>query len=179
MGVQLLPGEVDCGAVGFRDRGDWQEGFKETVDGIEFNGYAQGDVVHKPSGVYASLTDDNTTDPDTASDGRWRRWLDNRPVVQAVADASKAAQDALHQAAACKTQTDLASELNANPWKTGEDGYLYVWNTTTKQYDKTDCLVQGGMMYPVVENDECDLVISGGSGADNMGQDECDFIVNF
>jgi hypothetical protein len=51
----------------------------------------------------------------------------------------------------CKTQTDLAQELNDHPQKQGDNGNWWEWNTTTKQYEDTGVIARGGMMYPTFE----------------------------
>lgn len=39
--------------------------------------------------------------------------------------------------------TDAAREVAEHPTKVGEDFYVYVWNSETKAYDKTDIFVKG------------------------------------
>ena len=70
--MELKENEFDLGGGYIKDRGDWTEGFKETEDGIAYNGYALNDVVHTSKAVYMSLVDDNTTNPDTDATGSWR-----------------------------------------------------------------------------------------------------------
>ena len=73
--MELKENEFDLGGGYIKDRGDWTEGFKETEDGIAYNGYALNDVVHSSKAVYMSLVDDNTTNPDTDETGSWRTLL--------------------------------------------------------------------------------------------------------
>ena len=76
MTLQLPNGYVDAGAAAMHDRGTWVNGFSESIKGITYQGYAYGDIVHKASGVYMSLVDGNTTDPDTDTTSSWRTYLD-------------------------------------------------------------------------------------------------------
>lgn len=76
MAITLPSGYVDAGAAGMNDRETWVNGFSETINGITYNGYAIHDIVHKASGVYMSLIDGNTTDPDTDTTSSWRLYLD-------------------------------------------------------------------------------------------------------
>ena len=76
MTLQLPNGYVDAGAAAMHDRGTWVNGFSESINGITYQGYAYGDIVHKASGVYMSLVDGNTTDPDTDTTSSWRTYLD-------------------------------------------------------------------------------------------------------
>ena len=86
--------EVDCGQSGFTDYGNWVSSFTETVDGIEFQGYPIGGRVHTTKGVYVSLLDDNTTDPDTDTTGTWRTDINLVPVKEATDHAKNEASSA-------------------------------------------------------------------------------------
>ena len=110
--------EVDCGQSGFTDYGNWVSSFTETVDGIEFTGYPIGGRVHTPKGVYVSLIDDNTTDPDTDSTGTWRTDINLVPVTEATNHANNqaslandAATLAMQKAALAQTAANSASAV--------------------------------------------------------------------
>ena len=74
--MELKSNEVNCGGTFPRDYGQWESGFTETVDGITYNGYAIGGIVHTESGIYMSLVEDNQTNPETDTTGSWRVWFD-------------------------------------------------------------------------------------------------------
>ncbi|MGM9703189.1 MAG: hypothetical protein ACI3YZ_06545 [Prevotella sp.] len=167
----LQANEIDAGGGYITDRGNWVSGFKETVDGISFTGYALNDRVHTSKGIYLSLKDDNTTNPDTDATGAWRLDFSFAAVTaattaanNAATAANKAKTDSDAQTAKCKEQTDLAAELNTHQPKVGEDGYWYYWDSTNDTWVKTDTLANGGMIMPSVYRSNNDLVIDGGVG---------------
>lgn len=82
--MELKENEFDLGGGYIKDRGDWTEGFKETEDGIIYNGYALNDVVHTSKAVYMSLVDDNATNPDTDTSGSWRVMLNKEAMTDAI-----------------------------------------------------------------------------------------------
>ena len=150
----LKQNEIDAGGGYLTDRGTWQSGFKETVDGIEFTGYALNDIVHTTRGVWLSLVDDNTTDPDTDATGSWRRLLDKQEAMDFV---------------------------RSNQPQIGADGYGYVYNPTTRQMEKTEHFAVGGLLMPGITRVDNDLVIDGGVG-DPTGkfvQSGNDLVINF
>ena len=111
--MELKENEFDLGGGYIKDRGDWTEGFKETEDGIAYNGYALNDVVHTSKAVYMSLVDDNTTNPDSDETGSWRTMVNKaEPMVF----------------------------VKVNQPYIGEDGYWYVYNPATGKVEKTDYL---------------------------------------
>lgn len=152
--MELKENEFDLGGGYIKDRGDWKEGFKETEDGIAYNGYALNDVVHTSKAVYMSLVDDNTTNPDTDETGSWRTMVNKaEPMVF----------------------------VKVNQPYIGEDGYWYVYNPTTGKVEKTDYLANGGMIMPSVYQDGNDLVVNGGVGdpTDKFVIENNDFVINF
>ena len=152
--MELKENEFDLGGGYIKDRGDWAEGFKETEDGIVYNGYALNDVVHTSKAVYMSLVDDNTTNPDTDETGSWRTMLNKEEPM---------------------------SFVKVNQPYIGEDGYWHVYNPATKQVEKTDYLANGGMIMPSVYQDGNDLVVDGGVGdpTDKFVIENNDFVINF
>lgn len=152
--MELKENEFDLGGGYIKDRGDWTEGFKETEDGIVYNGYALNDVVHTSKAVYMSLVDDNTTNPDTDETGSWRTMVNKaEPMVF----------------------------VKTNQPYVGEDGYWYVYNPATGKVEKTDYLANGGMIMPSVYQDGNDLVVDGGVGdpTDKFVIENNDFVINF
>ena len=152
--MELKENEFDLGGGYIKDRGNWTEGFKETEDGIVYNGYALNDVVHTSKAVYMSLVDDNTTNPDTDETGSWRTLL------------NKAAPMAF---------------VKTNQPYIGEDGYWYIYNPAKGKVEKTDYLANGGMIMPSVYQDGNDLVVDGGVGdpTDKFVIENNDFVINF
>lgn len=152
--MELKENEFDLGGGYIKDRGDWTEGFKETEDGIVYNGYALNDVVHTSKAVYMSLVDDNTTNPDTDETGSWRTMVNKAEPMAFV---------------------------KANQPYIGVDGYWYVYNPTTGKVEKTDYLANGGMIMPSVYQDGNDLVVDGGVGdpTDKFVIENNDFVINF
>ena len=152
--MELKENEFDLGGGYIKDRGDWKEGFKETEDGIAYNGYALNDVVHTSKAVYMSLVDDNTTNPDSDETGSWRTMLNKEKPM---------------------------SFVKVNQPYIGEDGYWHVYNPATKQVEKTDYLANGGMIMPSVYQDGNDLVVDGGVGdpTDKFVIENNDFVINF
>lgn len=152
--MELKENEFDLGGGYIKDRGDWTEGFKETEDGIVYNGYALNDVVHTSKAVYMSLVDDNTTNPDTDETGSWRTMVNKaEPMVF----------------------------VKVNQPYIGEDGYWYIYNPATGKVEKTDYLANGGMIMPSVYQDGNDLVVDGGVGdpTDKFVIENNDFVINF
>ena len=152
--MELKENEFDLGGGYIKDRGDWTEGFKETEDGIVYNGYALNDVVHTSKAVYMSLVDDNTTNPDTDETGSWRTMVNKaEPMVF----------------------------VKTNQPYVGEDGPWYVYNPATGKVEKTDYLANGGMIMPSVYQDGNDLVVDGGVGdpTDKFVIENNDFVINF
>lgn len=152
--MELKENEFDLGGGYIKDRGNWTEGFKETEDGIVYNGYALNDVVHTSKAVYMSLVDDNTTNPDTDETGSWRTMVNKaEPMVF----------------------------VKTNQPYVGEDGYWYVYNPATGKVEKTDYLANGGMIMPSVYQDGNDLVVDGGVGdpTDKFVIENNDFVINF
>ena len=152
--MELKENEFDLGGGYIKDRGDWTEGFKETEDGISYNGYALNDVVHTSKAVYMSLMDDNITNPDTDETGSWRTMVNKiEPMVF----------------------------VKVNQPYIGEDGYWYVYNPATGKVEKTDVLANGGMIMPSVYQDGNDLVVDGGVGdpTDKFVIENNDFVINF
>lgn len=135
--MELKENEFDLGGGYIKDRGEWTEGFKETEDGIAYNGYALNDVVHTSKAVYMSLVDDNTTNPDTDETGSWRIMVNKAEPMTFV---------------------------KTNQPYVGSDGYWYVYNSSTGKMEKTDVLANGGMIMPSVYREANDLVIDGGIG---------------
>lgn len=152
--MELKENEFDLGGGYIKDRGEWTEGFKETEDGIVYNGYALNDVVHTSKAVYMSLVDDNTTNPDTDETGSWRK---------------------------CINKEEPMTFVKANQPYVGEDGYWYVYNPATGKVEKTDYLANGGMIMPSVYQDGNDLVVDGGVGdpTDKFVIENNDFVINF
>lgn len=152
--MELKENEFDLGGGYIKDRGDWTEGFKETEDGIVYNGYALNDVVHTSKAVYMSLVDDNTTNPDTDETGSWRTMVNKAEPMTFV---------------------------KVNQPYIGEDGYWYVYNPATGKVEKTDYLANGGMIMPSVYQDGNDLVVDGGVGdpTDKFVIENNDFVINF
>ena len=152
--MELKENEFDLGGGYIKDRGEWTEGFKETEDGIVYNGYALNDVVHTSKAVYMSLVDDNTTNPDTDETGSWRTMVNKaEPMVF----------------------------VKVNQPYIGEDGYWYIYNPATGKVEKTDYLANGGMIMPSVYQDGNDLVVDGGVGdpTDKFVIENNDFVINF
>lgn len=152
--MELKENEFDLGGGYIKDRGEWTEGFKETEDGIVYNGYALNDVVHTSKAVYMSLVDDNTTNPDTDETGSWRTMVNKaEPMVF----------------------------VKTNQPYVGEDGYWYVYNPATGKVEKTDYFANGGMIMPSVYQDGNDLVVDGGVGdpTDKFVIENNDFVINF
>ena len=152
--MELKENEFDLGGGYIKDRGDWTEGFKETEDGIAYNGYALNDVVHTSKAVYMSLVDDNTTNPDTDETGSWRTMVNKAEPMAFV---------------------------KVNQPYIGEDGYWYVYNPATGKVEKTDYLANGGMIMPSVYQDGNDLVVDGGvvDPTDKFVIENNDFVINF
>ena len=152
--MELKENEFDLGGGYIKDRGDWTEGFKETEDGIVYNGYALNDVVHTSKAVYMSLVDDNTTNPDTDETGSWRTMVNKEEPM---------------------------SFVKVNQPYIGDDGYWYVYNPATGKVEKTDYLANGGMIMPSVYQDGNDLVVDGGVGdpTDKFVIENNDFVINF
>ena len=152
--MELKENEFDLGGGYIKDRGDWTEGFKETEDGIVYNGYALNDVVHTSKAVYMSLVDDNTTNPDTDETGSWRTMVNKAEPMTFV---------------------------KANQPYVGEDGYWYIYNPATGNVEKTDVYANGGMIMPSVYQDGNDLVVDGGVGdpTDKFVIENNDFVINF
>ena len=152
--MELKENEFDLGGGYIKDRGDWTEGFKETEDGIVYNGYALNDVVHTSKAVYMSLVDDNTTNPDTDETGSWRTMVNKAEPMTFV---------------------------KVNQPYIGEDGYWYVYNPATGKVEKTGYLANGGMIMPSVYQDGNDLVVDGGVGdpTDKFVIENNDFVINF
>lgn len=152
--MELKENEFDLGGGYIKDRGDWTEGFKETEDGITYNGYALNDVVHTSKAVYMSLVDDNTTNPDTDETGSWRTMVNKAEPMAFV---------------------------KTNQPYVGEDGYWYIYNPATGKVEKTDYLANGGMIMPSVYQDGNDLVVDGGVGdpTDKFVIENNDFVINF
>lgn len=152
--MELKENEFDLGGGYIKDRSEWTEGFKETEDGIVYNGYALNDVVHTSKAVYMSLVDDNTTNPDTDETGSWRTMVNKaEPMVF----------------------------VKANQPYIGEDGYWRVYNPATGKVEKTDYLANGGMIMPSVYQDGNDLVVDGGVGdpTNKFVIENNDFVINF
>lgn len=78
---------IELGSVSFTDCGTWQSGYSFTDEdsGEKVTGYDEGDIVHTQKGVYCSMKDGNTANPDTdTSHNFWRVWLDLAPVNTAA-----------------------------------------------------------------------------------------------
>lgn len=91
--------EILLGNAFVTDKGDWQ---KKTA-------YETNDIVHTSSGAFMSLEDGNTTEP-SASNTKWRLWLDLTSSLQADAN-EKERQTA--ETARTKAETDRqAAEAN-------------------------------------------------------------------
>lgn len=91
----LQANEIDAGGGYFTDRGAWVDGFTEIADGISFTGYAINDRVHTSKGIYVSLKDENTTNPDTDTTGSWRTDFSFTDINAATKAANTAAKDAV------------------------------------------------------------------------------------
>ncbi|MGN1230079.1 MAG: hypothetical protein ACI4T5_10570 [Prevotella sp.] len=94
MAELLRENEIDAGAGYITDKGDWVSGYTETVDGVEYEGYAIQDLVNTEKGTYMSKIDDNTTNPDTDTTGSWRTLLNRKAIVDATAACKKATDEA-------------------------------------------------------------------------------------
>lgn len=71
--------------------------------------------------------------------------------------ANKAAQDATSATEKCQSATDLANEMNNNPWKIDQSTkHIMVYDTETKTYKDTGVM---GMLYPEITQDGNDLII--------------------
>lgn len=78
---------IELGSVSFTDCGDWQSGYSFTDEdsGEKVTGYDEGDIVHTSKGVYCSMKDGNTINPDSdTSHQAWRVWLDLAPINTAA-----------------------------------------------------------------------------------------------
>lgn len=185
--MDLNANEFDLGGGYITDRGTWQSDYSETVDGKLYTGYALNDRVHTSKGIYLSLKDDNTTNPDTDATGAWRLDFSFSDVtvataaaISAATAANKAKSDSVAQTAVCKEQTELANELNKHQPKIGEDGYWYYWNATGDTWVKTDTLARGGEYLVDMTDDDCDFVMTAGTGdpADIFEEDDCNLNIN-
>lgn len=69
--------KLNLGIVRFTDRGNWVKGYSFTseVSGEKVTGYLINDIVHTSKGIYGSLVNNNTSDPDSDTTGKWRTWL--------------------------------------------------------------------------------------------------------
>lgn len=103
--------EFDAGAGYIVDRGDWQSGFKETVDGVVYEGYAIQDCVHTSKAVYMSLIDGNTTNPDTDTTGTWRVMVNKKDVNDATSAAKSATESAIEAASEARGEAETARVL--------------------------------------------------------------------
>ena len=61
----------------------------------------------------------------------------------ATKDANKASQDAISATQGVNAAIDNANDTASHPTKIGPDYYVYIWNSATKTYDKTDIYVKG------------------------------------
>ena len=61
----------------------------------------------------------------------------------ATKDANKASQDAISATQGVNAAIDNANDTASHPTKVGPDYYVYIWNSATKTYDKTDIYVKG------------------------------------
>lgn len=61
----------------------------------------------------------------------------------ATTDATTAANNAYASAEAADTAKEAATEIAEHPTYIGTDNYVYVWNTVTKSYDRTNIYVKG------------------------------------
>lgn len=149
----LNANEIDAGGGYITDRGSWVNGFKETVDGKLFNGYAINDIVHTDKAVYMSLVDENTTNPDTDTSGSWRKFLDKAAVMDWI-----------------KSKQPFV----------GSDGYWWVWDAAKDTMVKTDTLARGGEYLVDLTDDDCDFVMTAGTGdpADIFEEDDCNLNIN-
>lgn len=118
---------IELGSVSFTDRGDWQDGYSFTDEdsGEKITGYDEGDIVHTSKGVYCSMRDGNTANPDSdTSHQAWRTWLDLAPINTAAtneaartkAEAARAsAETARAQAEASRKDSEtLRTQTEAN-----------------------------------------------------------------
>lgn len=103
--------EFDAGAGYIVDRGDWQSGFTETVDGVLYDGYAIQDVVHTSKAVYMSLIDSNTSNPDTDTSGTWRVMINKKDVNDSTSAAKNAAESAIEAASEARGEAETARQL--------------------------------------------------------------------
>lgn len=85
--------------------------------------------------------------------------LTDAEVAQLQKPATDAAARSDAQRAACKTQTDLAQELNDNPLKQGDNGNWWKYNPTTKAYEDTGIAAIGGILYPSFYNRRNHLIL--------------------
>lgn len=103
--------EFDAGAGYIVDRGDWQSGFEETVDGVVYEGYAIQDCVHTSKAIYMSLIDGNTTNPDTDTTGTWRVMVNKKDVNDATSAAKSATESAIEAASEARGEAETARVL--------------------------------------------------------------------
>ncbi len=64
-------------------------------------------------------------------------------------DKEELMKPATDAAAASKTQTAIAKELNEHPQKQGDNGNWWKWNINTHAYEDTGVVARGATMYPI------------------------------
>jgi len=62
---------------------------------------------------------------------------------QVTSELTQLSTNTLEAKTAAENATSRANEVASNPTKVGDDHYVYVYNETTKSYDKTDIYVKG------------------------------------
>lgn len=92
--------KVILGTAFVTDKGTWASG----------TAYEQNDIVHTDSGVFMSLTDNNTAA--TTDTTKWRVWLDKTDINTATKNATSAASTANTAAAAIDSK--IATKANAS-----------------------------------------------------------------
>lgn len=92
---------------------------------------------------------DGSNLPKTVSIGQITSFFDEK-INTITEDTKKAIEDS-------KVQTNLAKELNQNPWKIDEsNNHIWAYNVETKQYEDTGFIAT---KYPDFSQDGNDLII--------------------
>lgn len=127
---------IELGNVAFTDQGDWISDYNYIDENNQaINGYDANDLVHTEKGVFLSLEDNNTTNPNENVE-KWRSWLN----VQAIID-----------------------EVSKHPQRVGLNGNWEKWDVAKQSYVDTEIAARGGIFYPSFDIDGNDLVIDDGN----------------
>ena len=105
------------------------------------------------------------SDREAAEASRVEEFSALRDTAAEDSDASR------RQTESCRQATDLAVEINTHPNRIGDNGNWWVWDADMDEYVDSGLIANGGIMYPVIEQDECDLVIWDGGGDNRLVQD--------